>query len=527
MTGKPEQKSGMSEKRDDMPAVDECTDGGHRLLLERAPDIIAAFRDNGVLYVNGMIEQLTGYAPEELQNVPPLRFVHPDDRLATHEYCMLRNRGEEAPAGCSFRVLSKEGGEVWVHMKAAVAEWEGVPATLAVLRDMTHQVRLETQLVQSQKLEALGTLAEGIAHDFNNLLMGIQGYASLALMGRDASPVVAEKIKKIQELVRNGVSLTAQLLGFSGTACYDVLPIDLNELAAGTSLMVERFNREITIHRDLWRDLRIVMADRGQLEQVLMNLLVNAGQAMPGGGDLFIETANVDFSDDDERIPFLGIVPGPYVRLSITDTGIGMDESVVRRIFDPFFTTRDGGGGTGLGLPSAYGIVRAYGGAIDVTSRPGQGSRFDVYLPASEQAERKEETSSPHRGEETNRATILVVDDEEVVLEVNRELLESCGYRVIAASSGREALEIYSSSSEEIDLVLLDLIMPGMSGAETYRGLKEIESEVRVILLSGFSIEGGAMELLKEGCRAFVQKPFVLENLEKKIEEVLGENKQA
>ena len=494
-----------------------------RLVLDKAPDIIAVCRKDGILFANRKFEETTGYSADQYRAASPIQFVHPDDRLMVQEHFQSVITGDQQAAGCSFRVVSRDGSEIWFHMMASSIAWNGEAAMLAILRDMTYQQRIEARLAQAQKLEALGTLSEGIAHEFNNMLMSIQGHASLALMESNLAPTAIDRIKKIQEIVRSGAALTSQLLGFSGTAYYDIMPVDLNDIAAGASLIIEHFNRGISLHRNLHKDLRTIMADRGQIEQVLMNLLVNAGQAMPGGGDLFLETANVDFPEDDEKLRLLGLAPGAYVRLSLTDTGIGMDESIVGRIFDPFFSTKNGSTGTGLGLPSAYGIVRAHGGTIDVKSAPGQGSRFDVYLPSPQLVETGGDSDTAPVEKTGPRATILIVDDEEVVLDVNRELLESLGYQVFEAQSGREALTVFNRSHDIIDLVILDLIMPGMSGAETYRAMREIDPRVKVILLSGYSIEGGAMELLKQGCRAFIQKPFVLENLEQKIQEVLNE----
>jgi CheY-like chemotaxis protein len=255
------------------------------------------------------------------------------------------------------------------------------------------------------------------------------------------------------------------------------------------------------------------------MEQVFMNLYVNAWQAMPGGGELCLESGNV-LLGDDPAMPYK-IKPGRYVKVSITDTGTGMDAKTRERIFDPFFTTKAMGRGTGLGLAMVYGIIKGHGGMIDVTSEPGQGTTFDIYLPATERSI-VEEQAAPTQIR-TGTETILLVDDEQMVLEVTRELLESLGYRVHAAGGGQEAIAVYMEKRKEIDLVILDMIMPGISGGETFDRLKEINPNIRVLLSSGYSINGRAQEILERGCNGFLQKPFQLEKLSRKVREVLGE----
>jgi two-component system cell cycle sensor histidine kinase/response regulator CckA len=260
-----------------------------------------------------------------------------------------------------------------------------------------------------------------------------------------------------------------------------------------------------------------VEVDRGQMEQVFMNLFVNAWQAMPGGGEIYLETENVDL--DDARAISYSVRPGRYVKISVTDTGTGMDEKTRERIFDPFFTTKGMGRGTGLGLATVYGIIKGHKGAINVYSEPGHGTTFTIYLPASEREVigEKTETWTIAMGTET----ILLVDDEKMVLEVSREMLEFLGYRVYAAGSGQEALAVYMEKRNEIDLVILDMIMPGISGGETFDRLREINSAVRVLLSSGYSINGEAKHILDRGCNGFIQKPFHLTKLSRKIREVL------
>jgi len=375
---------------------------------------------------------------------------------------------------------------------------------------------LRERLQQADKMEAIGTLAGGIAHDFNNLLMGIQGHASLTLLDLDPSHPHYERLKRIEEQVESGADLTRQLLGFARGGRYDVKPADMNDIIKETSSMFGRTKKEISIHRKYGKDLCSVEVDRGQMEQVFMNLYVNAWQAMPGGGEIYLETEDVLW-DAEQAVPY-AVTPGKYVKISVTDTGTGMDEKTKERIFDPFFTTKEMGRGTGLGLATVYGIIKGHKGMIHVYSEPGHGTTFTIYLVASEKEMVKEKraTGTIARGTET----ILLVDDEKMVLEVSKELLESMGYRVYPAGSGQEALAVYMEKRSEIDLVILDMIMPGISGGETFDRLREINPEIKVLLSSGYSIEGQAQEIMDRGCNGFLQKPFRLANLSRKVREM-------
>jgi CheY-like chemotaxis protein len=348
--------------------------------------------------------------------------------------------------------------------------------------------------------------------------MGIQGYASLMLLNIDPSHPHHDKLKNIEQYIQSGANLTKQLLGFARGGKYDVKPVDINELVARTVTMFGRTKKEIIIRESYREDLRPVDADPGQIEQVILNLLVNAWQAMPGGGELFLETQNVDM--DPYAVRPYNLNPGPYVKISVTDTGLGMDEKTQRRIFEPFFTTKEMGRGTGLGLASAYGIIKNHNGIIDVVSRKGEGSTFTIYLPASKARVHKEDAAAPGeilKGPET----VLLVDDEDMIIEVGAEILKALGYKVLTAKGGREAVELYRAKSGEIGIVVLDMIMPGMGGGETYDALKKIHPKVKVLLSSGYSIKGEASDILNRGCNGFIQKPFNIKALSVKIREIL------
>ena len=382
---------------------------------------------------------------------------------------------------------------------------------------------LQAQLNQVQKMESVGILAGGIAHNFNNILMGVQGRTSLMKMDKDTSDPDYEHLKGIEECVRNAVELTRDLLGFARGGKYEVKPTGLNALIRHENRMFGRTKKEVRVHGEYEKDLWAVDVDQGQLRQALLNLYLNASQAMPSGGDLYIQTKNVTL--DEEYIKPFAVVPGRYVKISVTDTGVGMDAATREKIFDPFFTTRDVGQGSGLGLASVYGIIKNHGGFINVYSEEGEGSTFNIYLPASEK-EIAEGTLRPDRHKiQYGQGTVLLVDDEEMVIQVGQGMLEMLGYLVFTAGSGQEALDMYEKQKDAIDLVILDMIMPFMGGGETFDRLKAIDGNVQVLLSTGYSINEQAKEILDRGCIGFIQKPFSMEDLSRKMYETLDEDK--
>jgi two-component system cell cycle sensor histidine kinase/response regulator CckA len=386
------------------------------------------------------------------------------------------------------------------------------------LKDITESRHLEAQLLRATKLEAIGTLAGGIAHDINNVLMGIQGYTSLMLLHTGSAHPHFRNLKGIEHWVENGANLTRQLLGFARGGKYEVKVTDLNELVEKSSEMFGRTKKEIRIHRNYQQDTWQVEVDPGQIEQVLLNLYVNAWHAMPGGGDLYIETGNVVLGESESRA--FDVEPGGYVKISVTDTGTGMDEATRRRIFDPFFTTKEMGRGTGLGLASAYGIIRNHGGIINVCSEKGKGTTFSIYLPAT-----RKEFATEDRGVDyevlRGTETVLLVDDEKMILQVAKRMLEKLGYVVLAADSGEQAVEVYEQHKDEIDLVILDMIMPDMSGGDTYDKMKEIKQKQKVLLASGYAANGQAASIMTRGCNGFIQKPFSIKKLSAAIRGIL------
>jgi PAS domain S-box-containing protein len=407
---------------------------------------------------------------------------------------------------------------------------DGKPLGFRVIsRDVTgrkkmeeEQARLRAQLTQSEKLESIGTLAGGIAHDFNNLLMGIQGYAALMLMDIDADHPHYEPLKIIENQVKSGADLTKQLLGYARGGRYEVKPTAMNDLIQRTASMFGRTKRDIRMHQKFAGGLWQVAVDQGQMEQVLLNLFVNASQAMPGGGALYLETQNVML--DEAYVKPHAVAPGSYVKISVTDTGIGMDEKTRQRIFEPFFTTKDMGHGAGLGLASAYGIIKGYNGIITCYSELGHGTTFNIYLPAmAKKAVRQEqrEAAVVHK-----QMTILLVDDEKTITDVTGAMLSKLGHTVIVARGGREAVVSYRVHRERIDLIVMDMIMPDMSGGEAIEHIKSINPDARILLSSGYSIDGMAREIMDRcGVQGFIQKPFQINQLVDKINEMAGVQK--
>ena len=471
-----------------------------------------------IVFANKRFAEIYGYSRKELAGMKSWELVHPDDRALTDEIRTKRLKGEEAPAEYEARGLTKDGETIWILRRNTRIEYNGRRAILGNISDITNRKRLEDQLHQAQKIEAIGTLAGGIAHDFNNVLMGIQGHTSLMLLHIDSNHPHFEYLRKIEDSVENAARLTRQLLGFARGGKYEVKPTNLNDIVQKSSEMFGRTKKEIRIHRKYQKGPWPVEVDRGQIEHALFNLYINAWQAMPSGGDLYIETGNVVLDKKYTR-PF-AVKPGNYVKVSVTDSGVGMDEATQQRIFDPFFTTKEMGRGTGLGLSSAYGIIKNHAGIINVYSEKGKGTTFNVYLPASEKEVRIEEKKLADeilKGTET----VLLVDDEDSILNVGKEMLKEMGYEVLVARSGKKAVEVYAKHKDQIDLVILDMIMPDMGGGEAYDRMKEDNSEVNVLLSSGYSIDGQASEILERGCNGFIQKPFNMKELSGKIREVL------
>jgi PAS domain S-box-containing protein len=491
----------------------------YRTVLEANPDSVIVYDMEGkVTYFNPTFTKVFGWTLTECLGKKMDMFVPEENWPETHEMIEKVLAGEKLTGIETFR-YTKSGDVVPVSISGAIYhDRDGKPVGSVVnLRNIYEQKKLEAQIHQVQKLEAIGTLAGGIAHDYNNLLMGILGNASLVTFDLDSKHPHYEKLKNIEKYVQSGADLTKQLLGFAKGGKYEVKPIDINEVVEQSSEMFSRTKKEIRIHRNLQKNIWSVEADPNQVEQVLLNLYVNAGQAMPGGGDLYLQTENLTLGDRYTR--HFSVKAGNFVKISITDTGTGMDEKTIKRIFDPFFTTKDMGRGTGLGLASAYGIIKNHGGIINADSVIDKGTTFNVFLPASEKNIVKIQPLNQTMLKGVG--TVLLVDDEEMIIDVGSQILENLGYSVLSARSGKEAIDLYQGHQDKIILVILDMVMPDLGGGETFDCLKKIDPEIKILLSSGYSINGEASEIMDRGCNGFIQKPFNIKQLSRKIRDVL------
>jgi PAS domain S-box-containing protein len=491
-----------------------------RFLSENAPfGMVLIESDGRFLYINPKFREIFGY---DLNDVPDgrawFRKAYPEDALRHEVIGVWKSDMADTPYGQQtqrvFNATCKDGAVKTINFTTVLLKDAD---KIMVCEDITEQKRLEKELLNAQKMQAIGTLSGGIAHDFNNILMGIQGYTSLIMLDVDPHDRQYERLKRIQEQVKSAAELTGQLLGFARGGKYVTQPVNLNELIEKTSTLFGRTKKEVAISCTYESDAWAVEADRGQIEQVFLNLYLNAWQAMPQGGDLYLQTRNVAIGESQAAA--YSMAPGRYVSVSVRDTGMGMDEKIRERIFEPFFTTRELGRGTGLGLAMVYGIVKNHGGYIDVTSEPGKGATFTLYFPASAKdlAEEVPETGGIMKG----RETILVVDDEPEVLTVNKEILKTLGYTVHGAKGGAEAVALYREMKGSISLVIVDMIMPGLSGSETFDRIRELNPSAKIILSSGYSLDGKAREIMNKGCDGFIQKPFDIAQISRKVRELL------
>jgi two-component system cell cycle sensor histidine kinase/response regulator CckA len=505
---------------------------GERAFLRQVVDAVPSFisvrdAEGRFQLANKSLAKACGTTPDRLIGKTLANF-NPNDEVVqkvhTDNFDVIQNRREIIIPDEMSTYPDPSVKWLSTHKVPLVDQDDVCSRILTVSTNITHlkeaeeeKKKLQNQLIHIQKMEAVGTLAGGVAHDFNNILMGLQGYVSMLLHDMSPDHPYRTKLENMENYVNRGSALTRQLLGFARGGKYDVKPTNINELVGKSVDLFGRTRKEISIYRNFAEDAWTVDVDQGQIDQVFLNLFINASQAMPGGGDLDLQTENVFFSEADEKPA--GVTTGKYVRISVTDNGVGMDSGVLERIFEPFFTTKQKGTGTGLGLASAYGIIKNHGGSIHVFSEPGKGTTFHIYLPATDRQpvvkeEKKEEVF-------TGGETILVVDDEPINIAVMQEMLEMLHYRVLLAGSGQEAVAVYMVKQKEIDIVILDMVMPGISGGRTFDLLREINPDVGVILASGYSAEGEARKIINRGCWGFIQKPFKLQEFSKKIREVL------
>jgi len=484
----------------------------------RAGVMVIDVETRTIIYANTTATEIIGALKEQLVGQVCHEYICPEEKGK----CPILDLGEKIDH--SERILIKANGERIPILKTGTPVlFDGKKCLLHSFSELTDKKNLEAQLYQAQRMEAIGTLSGGVAHDFNNLLTSILGNAELGLMTLDKDAPLYEELQEIVKAGNSAASLTRQLLAFSRKQILQPMVLDLNTVTQGIEKMLRRtIGEDVALTIWLEPDLDKVMADPGQIEQVLMNLAVNARDAMPQGGKLTVETANVYLGENYFRDHGVASVPGPYVKLIVSDTGKGLDPKTQFRIFEPFFTTKGPGKGTGLGLSTVYGIIKQSSGYIWAYSEPGQGAIFEVFLPRAKEGvapEKKERTVVTDFG---GSETVLIVEDDDSLRKLAHKVLQQKGYTILAADNGEDALGISKEHEGAIDLMLTDVVMPRMSGRETAKLLKPLYPQMKVIYMSGYTDEAIVNHGVLSPGLNFIEKPFTPDALAGKVREVLG-----
>ena len=493
-------------------------------LLSSSPVAICILQRDQIYWANPEFYRMTGHPPGSLEGREALTF-YPTPK----EYDRVRNRlmseiDRFGTGTTDTRLLRQDNTPFDCRIRASRVDLDNSARGIMITASDISEIKsAQIQRQQAQKMEAIGVLAGGISHDFNNLLMGIQGHLSLMRINVNRPDKVGHHIRQMGKLVETAADLTGRLLGFARGGKYQTTALDVNQVVSMAMNIFEPTHDDILIREELEDGLHAVNGDHSQLEQVLLNLMVNASQAMIDGGTLTVGTRNIQISRDNDY--HFAVATGTYVEILVRDTGVGMDEAVQKKIFDPFFSTKEAGDrkGRGLGLSTVFGIVKNHGGFITVESRPGEGSCFRVCLPGSEDPAELTEAQGAASLEQMPRGseTVLLVDDEEAVLNVGKNYLEKLGYTPLLARNGLEALEIFKLYQKEISLVVLDLVMPIMDGKQVFYEIKTMVPEIKVLVSTGFNVDEEVGALLKEGCHGFLQKPFSMDKFSKVLREIL------
>ena len=500
------------------PAERRAPPGNYREVVETSLQGILIQDHRRIRYANPAGARLFGYdRPDELVGENWDRLVAIENLPIVRACCDTCRAGESSDLNASWQGIRRDGNRIWLESVMRPISWEGRPAVLLFLTDISPRRRLEDQLRQAQKMQAMGRLAGGVAHDFNNLLTVIMGYSEIMRSALGPADPLAGLLEQISKAGHRASHLTRQLLAFSRKRTPQPVSTDLNILVADMEKMLVRLigedvKLEVRSGLSLWR----VKVDPGHIEQVVMNLTVNARDAMPQGGNLIIETANVELGQ-----PRTDNAVRPYVMLAVSDTGCGMDTATRARLFEPFFTTKDPGKGTGLGLTTVSGIVKESGGHIHVFSEPGMGTTFKIYLPRNAEMTCSAHADSGIPPPRSGSETLLLVEDDPEVRGLARTVLVSYGYTVLEANDGTEALQISEAHSGSIDLVVSDVVLPNLGGGRLAERLRARYPNLRVLFLSGYTDEAILHHGIHDVESSFMQKPFQPEMLACKVREVL------
>ncbi len=493
----------------------------YRMLVENTSDAIYITQQGRIRFHNRKTVELTGSSTDDLRGMEIYNLVHPDDEAVVEGLKMPRLEAGKSPMLLYFRMINQANKVIWVELSTIGITWEGQSATLNCLRDVTHQKRMETQLIQARKMESIGTLAGGIAHDFNNILASMIGFTELVLEDIEPSSLMAENLEEVLVGGRRAKDLVQQILAFARQSEEKIEPVVVSSIVReALRLIRSSLPATITIQQDIGSDTS-VMGNATQIHQIVMNLCTNAAHAMDdSGGTLKVELidSHVSESGAKERLDLPG---GNYLKLAVTDTGCGISPEYLDTIFEPFFTTKEPGEGTGMGLSVVQGIVEKYGGRIVVSSKVRHGTTFSIYLPAS-----KGNTSDdawPCESQGITNERILLVDDEPGILKMNHQILSRLGYRVTSLKSSPEALALFRKDPKAFDLVLTDMTMPEMTGDQMARELMRIRPDIPVVICTGYSKKINEEMASKIGVKALVYKPIVKNELARTLKSVLDE----
>jgi PAS domain S-box-containing protein len=495
----------------------------YRLLVANAGEAIFVLQDEVVKFPNPRALEMSGYSTEELAEIPFLTLVHPSDRTMALDGFSKMLTGEFPPEAHPFRVVTKQGKEIWVQLSAGTVVWEKKPGILCLVRDVTQERKLEAQTAQAQKMEAVGRVAGGVAHDFNNMLTVIIGNTELALRNLSPGDQLYEELQEIDEVARRSADLTKQLLAFARAQTIAPKALDLNGAVSGLLEMLRRLiGEDIDLAWNPGAGLWRVKMDPSQVDQIVANLCVNARDAIEGVGKVTIETGNASFDEaycDDHP----GFFPGDYVLLAVSDDGCGIDDDARAHLFEPFFTTKGLGRGTGLGLATVYGIVKQNNGFINTYTEPGQGTTFKLYFPRLEGEVTESRTSRDAEVSPRGTETVLIVEDERSILILGSRILKELGYHVLVAKSPDEALRLAEAHAGPIHLLITDVVMPGMNGRILAERLASLKPSLRCLFMSGYTANVIAHRgVLDEGVR-FIQKPFSTNSFATKVRRSLDE----